>query len=90
MASRKKKTFVYSLVYRDCILEQLRSRGYHKFILWGRSMGATAILLFSITYKPADVALLVLDSPFYSFESIAFEIANRNIKVPEFVIHFAL
>jgi len=46
--------------------------GFQKFILWGRSMGATSALLYSLNYEPADVILQVVDSPFYSFEMIAF------------------
>jgi hypothetical protein len=53
-------------------------------------MGATSALLYCIKYKPTDVLLQVVDSPFYSFEMIAFEIANKNVKAPEFVISFAL
>jgi hypothetical protein len=53
-------------------------------------MGATSALLYSIKYKPNDVLLQIVDSPFYSFEMIAFEIANKNVKAPEFMISFAL
>lgn len=53
-------------------------------------MGATSALLYCIKYKPTDVLLQVVDSPFYSFEMIAFEIASKNVKAPEFVISFAL
>ncbi len=53
-------------------------------------MGATSSLLYCIKYKPTDVILQIIDSPFYSFEMIAFEIANKNVKAPEFVISFAL
>jgi hypothetical protein len=45
-------------------------------------MGATSALLYTIKYKPNDVLLQIVDSPFYSFEMIAFEIANRNVKAP--------
>jgi hypothetical protein len=63
---------------------------FKRFILWGRSMGATSALLYCLKYKPADVVMQIVDSPFYSFETIAFDIANRNVKAPEFVLSFAL
>lgn len=53
-------------------------------------MGATSALLYCTKYKPTDVILQIIDSPFYSFEMIAFEIASKNVKAPEFVISFAL
>jgi hypothetical protein len=53
-------------------------------------MGATSALLYCLKYNPSDVILQVIDSPFYSFELIAFEIASKNVKAPEFIISFAL
>jgi len=60
----------------------LKGKGFKKFMLWGRSMGATSALLYTIKYQPKDITLLLLDSPFYSFSSIAFDIANKNINAP--------
>jgi hypothetical protein len=45
-------------------------------------MGATSAILYSMKYKPTDVLLQIVDSAFYSFEMIAFEIANKNVKAP--------
>jgi hypothetical protein len=45
----------------------LRKIGFKRFVLWGRSMGATSSLLFTTFYKPNDVLLQIIDSPFYSF-----------------------
>lgn len=53
-------------------------------------MGATSALLYSVAHRPSDVVLQVVDSPFYTFEMIAFEIASKNVKAPDFVISFAL
>jgi hypothetical protein len=53
-------------------------------------MGATSALLYSLHFRPQDVLLQVVDSPFYSFQMIAFEIASKNVKAPEFVISLAL
>ena len=66
----------------DFLNLHIKPKGFKKFILWGRSMGATSALLYTIKYKPTNIILLVLDSAFYSFESIAFDIANKNTKAP--------
>lgn len=64
---------------------------YTKFVLWGRSMGAVSALLHIITYhNPKDVILLVLDSPFSSFEQITKELALRKVSVPTFMISILL
>jgi len=54
------------------MMVRLRKLGFSRFVLWGRSMGATSALLYSLTYRPDDVVLQVIDSPFFSFEMIAF------------------
>lgn len=83
MEWKRNKIFVNVILSRDAILNFLKGeKGFKKFILWGRSMGATSALLYTIKYKPANIILLVLDSAFYSFESIAFDIANKNTKAP--------
>ena len=66
-AWKRRKTFVNLNISRDFILNFLKGRGFKRFILWGRSMGATSALLYSIKYKPSNIILLVLDSPFHSF-----------------------
>lgn len=78
------------MLCRDCALNYLRRIGYKRFILWGRSMGATSSLLYCLKYNPEDVVLQIIDSAFYSFEMIAFDIANKNVKAPEFVVSFGL
>lgn len=69
--SRRNTTFVTQNLFRDCVLEHLRSLGLNKFVLWGRSMGATSALMYCTEYNPKDVFLQVIDSGFYSFEKIA-------------------
>lgn len=58
-------------VILGAVLGYLRGSGYGRFVLWGRSMGATCTLLFSVREKPRDVVLQILDSPFVSFEEAA-------------------
>lgn len=54
-------------------------------------MGAVSALLYAINYKnPDDVILLILDSPFSSFEVITKELALRRVKVPGFMIGILL
>jgi alpha-beta hydrolase superfamily lysophospholipase len=90
MASRKSTIFVKTVIILEAVLKILRGR-YSKFILWGRSMGAVSALLYTITYNnPEDVILLVLDSPFSSFEVITKELAMRKVKVPSFMISLLL
>lgn len=68
--SKEKHDIGISHSYLEAILKVLRLR-YSKFVLWGRSMGAVSALLHTISYhNPSDVIMLVLDSPFSSFEQI--------------------
>lgn len=69
---RKNKTLVSMSRHRDCTLSYLRKLGYSRFVLWGRSMGGSSALLYSSHFRPTDVVFMVLDSPFFSFEMIAF------------------
>lgn len=71
-AWRRRKTLVKVGLRRDSIINYLRQQGFKKFILWGRSMGATSALLYCLKYNPEDVILQIIDSAFYSFEMIAF------------------
>ena len=48
--------------------------GHKKFVLWGRSMGAVASILYTCSpdyNKKPIVDYQVLDSPFSSFETMA-------------------
>jgi alpha-beta hydrolase superfamily lysophospholipase len=55
-----------------------------KFILWGRSMGAVASLMY--TFKdPQYVEYLILDSPFSSIETMVRDVASSYIKLGEFL-----
>lgn len=54
-------------------------------------MGAVSALLHAKSYcNPSDVIMMVLDSPFSSFENITKELALRKVKVPAFVINLLL
>lgn len=68
----------------------LRNCKFESFVLWGRSMGASAALYFSISEQPHDVVLQILDSPFSSFREIAYELTKKKINLPDFVLHTGL
>ena len=59
---------------------------FKKFVLWGRSMGAVASLLYTSKLAPSDVVFQILDSPFSSFERIAMHHAREIMKFPELFI----
>ncbi len=50
-------------------------------------MGAVTALMHADAYQPKDVATLVVDSPFSSFEAIAKDMVKKNVKgLPDFVV----
>jgi hypothetical protein len=53
------------------VIKYLKKKGFEKFVLWGRSMGATTSMLYTIKYKPQDVFFQISDSPFFSFENVS-------------------
>ena len=73
-----------------------------KYILWGRSMGAAAAIKFSSLFysnkarkNPRyrldfEIVSIVLDSPFYSLNELAIEIAKSKVKIPEILIKAVL
>ena len=53
-------------------------------------MGASCSLNFSLSFKPDDIFLQVLDSPFCSFSQVALEIAKKRVSVPEALLNLGL
>ena len=83
----------------DSVLKHLyEERGFKEFVIWGRSMGAVASLLYVLKMtekaetnkhslrKIDKIKCLVLDSPFSSFDEITRHIARKRFSVPEFLI----
>lgn len=71
----------------DCqaiIQTLIKKHGVHKFILWGRSMGAVAIILHASKYSSC-LKYLVLDSPFHDVEQAVKDIGNSYISLGEYV-----
>ena len=45
-------------------------------------MGASCSLNYTLDFKPGDIFLQVLDSPFSSFSEVALEIAKKRVNFP--------
>ena len=68
-----------------------RTYKYKNFILWGRSMGAVASLMYMNTYKKdAKIHSLILDSPFSKLEDAIRSIGNFKTKIPKFLISMVI
>ena len=65
-------------------------RRYNKYILWGRSMGATAMILSQSKRFHPKTQCIILDSPFYSFQRVAIEIAHNNSILPELMLGYIM
>lgn len=69
------------------VVEHLRkTRGINEVILWGRSMGAVAALLYA--GGRGDIRAIVADSPFTSMRALLVDIINSYIPLPNFLTHF--
>lgn len=62
----------------------LRSKGYQKIVLWGKSMGA-ASAIFASKALP-ELSGLVLDSPFLNLEQTLLNVANQTSSLPQFCL----
>lgn len=60
------------------------SKKKKKFILWGRSMGAVAAMLYTFK-EPRYIEYMILDSPFSSVERMVRDVASSYIKLGEFL-----
>ena len=75
----------------ECVISHLSEKHEQsKFILWGRSMGAVAALLYLSTKSGMGSGLErsrivggIYDSPFHSLEKLTAEIGARSSKLPE-------
>lgn len=65
-------------------------RVYNRYILWGRSMGAAAIILSQAQKLHHKVQCIVLDSPFCSFQKAVVQIASKNTFFPEMMLNIAI
>ena len=70
------------------MLKKLKLFGYTEFVLWGRSMGAVASLLYTEKNDDKSIRFQVVDSPFHSFESIAKYYAKKKMNIPDLIIYF--
>ena len=69
-----------------CVIEYLlKSKKVSKIGLWGRSMGAVTALMYASEH-PSLVSALVLDSGFYSLNTLIHELVEKRVNLPNFVI----
>ena len=69
-----------------CVIEYLlKSKKVSKIGLWGRSMGAVTALMYASEH-PSLVSALILDSGFYSLNTLIHELVDKRISLPNFVI----
>jgi alpha-beta hydrolase superfamily lysophospholipase len=74
----------------DCrqIIEVLmKKHGMRSFVLWGRSMGAVAALLYASGEQP-HIKYMVLDSPFSDVEQMVRDAGNSYISLGEYLAMF--
>lgn len=60
--------------------------GIQRFILWGRSMGATTSLLHAIQAGTSDIAGLILDSPFHDLNKLTIRMVQKQYSFPKLII----
>jgi pimeloyl-ACP methyl ester carboxylesterase len=74
----------------DCraVVESLmKNHGQRRFVLWGRSMGAVAAIMYAAGSTP-HVKSLVLDSPFSDVEQMVRDAGNSYISLGEYLALF--
>lgn len=76
------------------VMSYLLDRGYKRFVLWGRSMGAASAAMFFGSYKEllrGRVVAMILDSPFTSIQGLASEYtSSTKVPVPQLLLSPAL
>ena len=75
---------------QDCrmVIEHLtRKHGMKHFVIWGRSMGAVAALLYASGRQP-HLKFMVLDSPFSDIEQMVRDAGNSYISLGEYLAMF--
>ena len=71
----------------DLLIRHLRTNRRVGCIgLWGRSMGAVSALFSAC--NNLDIGSMVLDSPFTSMKTLAYELAKKNSSAPRFILKF--
>lgn len=71
----------------ELIINHLKKeKKIEKIVLWGRSMGSSAAILYSSLNNKNDIMGMVLDSPFCSLREVAEDIAKKNSKIPRCIM----
>jgi len=77
----------------SAILVHLLRKGFKRFILWGRSMGAATAAMFYGAYRDLAINLIhgvILDSPFTSFQGLANEYSHGKVQLPRIIVSPAI
>lgn len=70
------------------MIEEIKSRyKYTRFVLWGRSMGAVAALMYS-SETPEGIEFQILDSPYSDLEQLVRDMGNSVIAMGEYLSSF--
>lgn len=70
------------------ILSYLRNEGIGEVILWGRSMGAVAALMYASRH--AGVRAVIADSPFASMKELLRDVIHSYIRLPDFLTNYLI
>lgn len=71
----------------DLVVKYLeKNKKITKIVLWGRSMGSSAAILYTSIFKEKIIAGLVFDSPFCSLKQLSEDIAKKNSKAPKCIM----
>lgn len=72
------------------VLQTLKKKFQQEyFILWGRSMGAVASLIYlskSSSYDNSHVIGAIYDSPFHSLYQLTLELGSKNMGIPQTIL----
>ncbi|KAM3139425.1 hypothetical protein pb186bvf_008450 [Paramecium bursaria] len=60
---------------------------FHQIILWGRSMGATSILLYLNNRKHPKIKAGIIDSPFMKLTKMASRMIRQRLQIPKFIVN---
>lgn len=65
------------------VLNIIHAKNGDKFVLWGRSMGATTLLRYLQTYGEENIVCAVVDSPYKSLRMLVYDLMPY---IPNFLI----
>lgn len=70
------------------VVEHLRGEGVRETILWGRSMGAVAALMYAS--RSDGIRAVVADSPFANMKELLRDVINSYVPLPDLITNFII